>query len=570
VRARRSTAERLSGGGALKYRGVSDRWCARRSWAASRSGSGRPCDDAPPALERPRSTKTSPIARRKIRGAAAPPRGPSRAKLCAYHTAAAAAACCSQAAGGGGGSARAAAAASSGARRRFRRSTVAMPPPPPMLLLLLLTAAPDVAQSDGSDGGGEQAWREMPAAKRAAVQVLTAAVAPRLPGGSYAGSCRGCKLRGYVLRCVCQDGHGGETAATINTMRCKEAENDHGRLVCKRGTKRGGGDGAGRPPPKDRASKEIKRHAIGSDGTFSQNYQDTWVMRLAAANGWVTLQSRGTFFDLGAFNGEYCSNTKLLEDILGWRGVCVEPFPNHPKSPSRDSFSRRKCVLVERALTGSKDGEVVRMHGGHDAQSMQLTLGKGSSASAAIPEGGAQAIGSVTASQGAQVGVTKTISIQTLLDCVNASRAPRASAEQCGGLDGSKAIPLSSMVHFVSLDVEGLEFDVLQNWPFEVSVGAWIVEHNFQEPKRARVKSLLESHGYLRRDGACTQPGTGVSNVGRSCRVLLLSAARCVLAVANNGVDDYYVAERFWPAGGVGEALLQKAWRTHPAHSHNC
>jgi hypothetical protein len=58
---------------------------------------------------------------------------------------------------------------------------------------------------------------------------------------------------------------------------------------------------------------------MGSDLTYSQNFQDTWVVRLAAANGWVG--KPGYFLDLGAFNGVYCSNSKLLEDILGWDGT---------------------------------------------------------------------------------------------------------------------------------------------------------------------------------------------------------------------------------------------------------
>ena len=35
---------------------------------------------------------------------------------------------------------------------------------------------------------------------------------------------------------------------------------------------------------------------------------------------------RGTFLDIGAFDGKTFSNTKRLSD-LGWRGVLVEPAP---------------------------------------------------------------------------------------------------------------------------------------------------------------------------------------------------------------------------------------------------
>lgn len=66
------------------------------------------------------------------------------------------------------------------------------------------------------------------------------------------------------------------------------------------------------------------RYVPGSEGTYAQNFQDWWVRQLAEANGWG---KDGTFLDLGAHSGLWCSNTKLLEEKLGWRGVCVEPFP---------------------------------------------------------------------------------------------------------------------------------------------------------------------------------------------------------------------------------------------------
>ena len=66
------------------------------------------------------------------------------------------------------------------------------------------------------------------------------------------------------------------------------------------------------------------RYVPGSEGTYAQNFQDWWVRKLAEANEWG---KDGTFLDLGAHSGLWCSNTKLLEEKLGWRGVCVEPFP---------------------------------------------------------------------------------------------------------------------------------------------------------------------------------------------------------------------------------------------------
>jgi len=56
-----------------------------------------------------------------------------------------------------------------------------------------------------------------------------------------------------------------------------------------------------------------------------------------------------------------------------------------------------------------------------------------------------------------------------------------------------------AFVHFVSIDIEGAEYEALKGFPLDrVRVGAWVIEHNNEEPKRSNIKALLESHGYVR------------------------------------------------------------------------
>ena len=97
----------------------------------------------------------------------------------------------------------------------------------------------------------------------------------------------------------------------------------------------------------------------------------------------------------------YCSNTKLLEELLGWDGVCVEPFPTH--SYEGGNFEQRRCLLVDRALTGSLDGKTVAMEGDGTDQSTSLDLYRANSASAETVAGGGGG------------WVTTTISITSLL-----------------------------------------------------------------------------------------------------------------------------------------------------------
>jgi FkbM family methyltransferase len=65
----------------------------------------------------------------------------------------------------------------------------------------------------------------------------------------------------------------------------------------------------------------------------------------------------------------------------------------------------------------------------------------------------------------------------TIADVLERARAPR-------------------YIHYVSLDVEGAEYDVLQASPFSThEVGAFTIEHNGEEPNRSLIRSLLESKG---------------------------------------------------------------------------
>jgi len=50
---------------------------------------------------------------------------------------------------------------------------------------------------------------------------------------------------------------------------------------------------------------------------------------------------------------------------------------------------------------------------------------------------------------------------------------------------------------YVSLDVEGAEYEVLKGFDLaKYQVGAWTIEHNFEEPKRSRIREHLERRGY--------------------------------------------------------------------------
>ena len=104
--------------------------------------------------------------------------------------------------------------------------------------------------------------------------------------------------------------------------------------------------------------------------------------------------------------------------------------------------------------------------------------------------------------------MTTTISITSLLTCVNATGSPPCLAKQQAGkttgvaiihslcidgcgrpgvrrFAGSNCASFKTMVNFAFKTHFMLQMK-LQSWPFvKVRVGAWIVEHNNEEPKRS-------------------------------------------------------------------------------------
>ena len=178
----------------------------------------------------------------------------------------------------------------------------------------------------------------------------------------------------------------------------------------------------------------------GSDGTYAQNYQDQWVVELARLNNWT---HEGFFLDVGAYDGIWCSNTYLLERQLGWRGVCVEPFPRN--------FAQRRCELVRRAIS-DRDGHSVTFYGEDQKRTMN-------------PRGQAQNLLSTVVA-----GDATTVSFATLL---RQTRAPR-------------------FINFVNIDVEGNELTAIEAFPFDnYTVGAWIIER-----PSSVLRKLLQSKGY--------------------------------------------------------------------------
>lgn len=175
----------------------------------------------------------------------------------------------------------------------------------------------------------------------------------------------------------------------------------------------------------------------------SQTCQDRWIV----LEVYPALRD-GFFVDLGSADGVLNSNTKVLED-LGWRGVCVDPFPTN--------MAGRRCKLFTVPVDGV-GGKRVRFRKAGDVGGIEALMGRGKEAT-----------------RGAE---TVELETRTVTEILDEARAPR-------------------FIHYMSLDIEGAELEALKGLDFSrYRIGALTIEHNFEEPKRSEIRKLLERNGY--------------------------------------------------------------------------
>jgi len=163
----------------------------------------------------------------------------------------------------------------------------------------------------------------------------------------------------------------------------------------------------------------------------------------------------GFFIEFGAYDGIQGSNTLELEQ-MGWNGILGECDPrvidllksNRPKSK------------IETSLIWSKSNESVIFH--------SIDGGKLSTVHNVYEKG---AHPKVYMRNSIEYNIN-TISLNDLLIKHNAPKK----------------------IDFVSVDVEGAEYEILHAFDFSYEVDVWCIEHWMDFEK---IKSLMESKGYI-------------------------------------------------------------------------
>jgi FkbM family methyltransferase len=187
--------------------------------------------------------------------------------------------------------------------------------------------------------------------------------------------------------------------------------------------------------------------------TYSQLGQDLSVIKF------YNNKRNGFFVEIGASDGKELSNTYLLETEYGWSGICAEPIPSKFDTLIQNRPNSKCCndavysesgleLLFDIAnnydlLSGISD-HIDKHKTDVEANKTQITV--------------------------------KTISFGDLLDKYSAP----------------------FFIDYLSLDTEGSELEILKSIDLKkYTFGLIDVEHNFVEPRRTNIRTLLETAGYI-------------------------------------------------------------------------
>jgi len=191
--------------------------------------------------------------------------------------------------------------------------------------------------------------------------------------------------------------------------------------------------------------------------SVSQLGQDIWVLEQ------TNYKKSGFFVEFGATDGVSLSNTWLLEKKFAWQGICAEP---NPKLYSQLIANRDCCISND--CVGAQTGEKV---------DFILADAYGGMLKHAELDNHADKRNAYAEFENNKVEL-ETISLHDFLVKNNAPKE----------------------ITYLSIDTEGSEFEILQNFPFEEwDIQYLTIEHNFTE-QRERIHALLSRYGYVRKE----------------------------------------------------------------------
>jgi FkbM family methyltransferase len=159
------------------------------------------------------------------------------------------------------------------------------------------------------------------------------------------------------------------------------------------------------------------------------------------------------FIDIGANDGKTFSNTFLLEKKYNWKGICSEPLPS-----AFEQLVKCRSIICDNNAVFSKSG-------------LSLEFSESD-----LLSGITKFIDCYDDSKKGNQIIVNTITLQNLLDNY---KAPK-------------------IIQYFSLDTEGTELEILKSVDFFTYTFLYInLEHNYIEPRRSNIRTLLLNNGYL-------------------------------------------------------------------------
>jgi hypothetical protein len=200
----------------------------------------------------------------------------------------------------------------------------------------------------------------------------------------------------------------------------------------------------------------------------SQCGQDLYVLEK------LNYKKNGFFVELGASDGIQLSNTYILEKDLNWTGILIEP-----SSEFNDLIKNRKSICFNECVS-DKIAEEIFIEGlGNDNNNWENNNHFHLSSLQKCFEQTLNVHGNNVRRIQIKDGISKKIITTTLDLLLDKGNAP-------------------SIIDYLSLDVEGNEYNILKNFPFEkYNFRIITVEHNGAEPNRTLIHELLLKNKYL-------------------------------------------------------------------------
>lgn len=170
------------------------------------------------------------------------------------------------------------------------------------------------------------------------------------------------------------------------------------------------------------------------------------------------------FVEFGATDGINLSNTWLLEKKLGWVGILAEPGRIW-----HDKLKINRSCLIDTRCVAKESGQRLRF--------LEVSADSNSAPELSALETFAEN-GDWASEIRKKYSISYEVETISLNDLLDAYDAP-------------------TEIQFLSIDTEGSELDILEGFDFSNRrILSICVEHNYQEPIRSKINTLLSSNGY--------------------------------------------------------------------------